>query len=93
MEIEVHVSEEALAEFQEEAAESTGKQEQSGKTSQTQNQGTVQSLFSIKASPTPSLLRKICKGYIRYVIGETPNVLGGSLGQIKRQHPVVHRYK
>ena len=93
IEIEVHVSEEELAEFPEEAAESTGKQEQSGKTSQTQNQGTVQSLFSIKASPTPSLLRKIRKGYIRYVIGETPNVLGGSLGQIKRQHPVVHRYK
>ena len=86
MEIEVHVSEEELAEFPEEAAESTGKQEQSGKTSQTQNQGTVQSLFSIRASPTPSLLRKIGKGYIRYIIRETPDVLGGSFSHTKQPH-------
>ena len=83
MEVEVHVSEEELAEFPEEATESTGTQEQSGKTSQVQNQGTVQSLLSIEAFPTLSLLRKICKGYTRYVIGETPDVLGGSFSQAR----------
>ena len=49
MEVEVHVSEEELAEFPEEATESTGTQEPSAKTSQVQNQGTVQSLLSIEA--------------------------------------------
>ena len=34
MEVEVHVSEEELAEFPEEGTESTGTQEQSSKTSQ-----------------------------------------------------------
>ena len=80
MEVEVHVSEEELAEFREEATESTGTQEQS---SQAQNQGNVQSLLSIEAFPTPSLLRKIRKGYTRYVIGETPDVLVGSFSQAR----------
>ena len=83
MEVEVHVSEEELAEFPEEATESAGTQEQSGKTSQVQNQGTVQSLLSIEAFPTPSLLRKIHKGYTRSVIGETPDVLEGSFSQAR----------
>ena len=88
MEVEVHVSEEELAEFPEEATESTGIQEQSGKTSQVQKQGTVQSLLSTEAFPTPSL-RKIHKGYTRYVIRETPDVLGGSFSQAKQPYPVV----
>ena len=83
MEVEIHVSEEELAEFPEEATESAGIQEQSGKTSQAQKPGTVQSLLSIEAFPTLSLLRKIHKGYTRYVIGETPDVLGGSFSQAK----------
>ena len=39
MEVEIHVSEEELAEFPEEATESTVKQSKSGKTLQTPNQG------------------------------------------------------
>ena len=96
MEVEIHVSEEELAEFPEEATESTestGIQEQSGKTSQAQKQGTVQSLLSIEAFPTPSLLKKIYKGYTRYIIGETPDVLGGSLSQAKGPYPVVPNSK
>ena len=89
MEVEIHVSEEELAEFPEEATESTGIQEQSGKTSQVQKQGTVQSLLSIEAFPTLCLLRKIHKGYTRYAIRETPDILGGSLSQAKRPYPVV----
>ena len=89
MEVEIHVSEEELAEFPEEATESTGIQEQSGKTSQAQKQGTVQSLLSIEAFPTLSLLRKIHKGYTRYVIREIPDVLGGSFSQAKRPYPLV----
>ena len=42
MEVEIHVSEEELAEFPEEATDSTGGQDQSGKTSQTPNQGIVE---------------------------------------------------
>ena len=38
MEVEIHVSEEELAEFPEEATDSTAEQSQSGKTSQTPNQ-------------------------------------------------------
>ena len=86
MEVEIHVPEEELAEFPEEATESTestGIQEQLGKTSQAQKPGTVQNLLSIEIFPTPSLLRKIHKGYTRYVIGETPKVLGGSFSQAK----------
>ena len=96
MEIEIHVSEEELAEFPEEATESTkstGIPEQSGKTSQAQKPGTVQSLLSIEAFPTPSLLRKIHKGYTRYVIGETPDIPGGSISQTKRPYPVVPNSK
>ena len=93
MEVEIHVSEEELAEFPEEATESTGIQEQSGKTSQAQKPGTAQSLLSIEVFPTPSLLRKIHKGYTRYVIGETPEVLGGSFSQAKRPYLVVPNSK
>ena len=77
MEVEIHVSEEELAEFPEEATESTVKQSQSGKTSQTPNQGIVQSLLFVRATPTSSLLR-IRKGYTRYVIRESPKSIGGS---------------
>ena len=93
MEVEIHVSEEELEEFPEEATESTGIQEQSGKTSHAQKPGTVQSLLSIEVFPTPSLLRKIHKGYTKYVIGETPKVLGGSFSQVKRPYPVVPNSK
>ena len=41
MEVEIHVSEEDLVEFPEEATDSTGGQGQSGKTSQTPDQGIV----------------------------------------------------
>ena len=75
MEVEIHVSEEELAEFPEEATDSTGGQSQSGKTSQ--------SLLFVRTSPTPSLLKKIKKGYTRYVIGESPRSLGGSISQYK----------
>ena len=83
MEVEIQVSEEELAEFPEEATDSTG--QQSGKTSQAPNQGTVQSLLLVRATPTLSLLRKIRKGYTRYVIRESPKSLGGSgsTGQYK----------
>ena len=47
MEVEIHVSEKELAEFPEEATDSTAEQSQSGKTSQTPNQGTVQSLLNL----------------------------------------------
>ena len=90
MEVEIHVSEEELAEFPEEATDSTGGQSQSGKTSQTPNQGIV--LF-VKTSPTPSLLKKIKKGYTRYVIGESPKSLGGSFSQYKRPDSLVSKYK
>ena len=83
MEVEIHVSEEELAEFPEEATDSTGGQGQSGKTSQTLNQGIVQSLLFVRTSPTPSLLKKIKKGYTRYIIGESPRSLGGSISQYK----------
>ena len=53
MEVEIHVSEEELAEFPEEATDSTGGQGQSGKTSQTPKQGIVQSLLFVRTSPTP----------------------------------------
>ena len=93
MEVEIHVSEEELAEFPEEVTESTGLQKQPGKTSQAQKQGTVQNLLSIEVFSTPSLLRKIHKGYTRYIIGETPEVLGGSFSQAKRPYPVVSNSK
>ena len=60
MEIAISVSEAELEEFpEEEAPESSGQQEQSGKTSPIQ--GTVKSLLSIDTSPTPELLEKIKK--------------------------------
>ena len=77
MEVEIHVSEEELAEFPEEAT-ATAEQSQSGKTSQTPNQGTVQSLLLVRATPTLSLLRRIRKGCTRYVIRESPKSSGGS---------------
>ena len=75
MEIVISVSEAELEEFpEEEAPESSGQQEQSGKTSPVQ--GTVKSLLSIDASPTPELLEKIKRGRIAYLLGCTPK--GGS---------------
>ena len=78
MEVEIHVSEEELAEFPEEATDSTAEQSQSGKTSQTPNQGTVQSLLLVRATPTPSLLRRIRKGCTRYMIRESSGGSGSS---------------
>ena len=67
MEIVISVSEAELEEFpEEEAPESSGKQEQSGKTSPIQ--GTVKSLLSIDTSPTPELLKKIKRGRIAYLL-------------------------
>ena len=94
MEVEIHVSEEELAEFPEEATDSTAEQSQSGKTSQTSNQGTVQSLLLVRATPTPSLLRRIRKG-TRYVIRESLKSSGGSgsSSQYKRPYSVVVKNK
>ena len=75
MEIVIPVSEAELEEFpEEEAPESSGQQEQSGKTSPVQ--GTIKSLLSINASPTPELLEKIKRGRIAYLLRRTPK--GGS---------------
>ena len=75
MEIVISVSEAELEEFpEEEAPGSSGQQEQSGKTSPVQ--GTVKSLLSIDASPTPELLEKIKRGRIAYLLRCTPE--GGS---------------
>ena len=75
MEIVISVSEAELEEFpEEEAPESSGQQEQSGKTLPVQ--GTVKSLLSIDASPTPELLEKIKRGRIAYLLRCTPE--GGS---------------
>ena len=87
MEVEIHVSEEELAEFPEEATDSTREQSQSGKTSQTPNQGTVQSLLLVRATPTLSLLRRIRKGCTRYVIKESPKPSGGSGSSSKNKRP------
>ena len=71
----ISVSEAELDEFpEEEAPETSEKQEQSGKTSPTQ--GTVKSLLSIDTSPTPELLEKIRQGRIAYLSRCTPE--GGS---------------
>ena len=71
MEIVISVSEAELEEFpEEEAPESSGQQEQSGKTSPIQ--GTVKSLLSINTSPTPELLEKIKRGRIAYLLRCTP---------------------
>ena len=75
MEIVISVSEAELEEFpEEEAPESSGQQEQSGKTSPIQ--GNVKSLLSINTSPTPELLEKIKRGRIAYLLRCTPE--GGS---------------
>ena len=77
MEIVISVSEAELEEFpEEEASESSGQQEQSGKASPIQ--GTVKSLLSINTSPTPELLEKIKRGKIAYLLRCTPE--GGSNG-------------
>ena len=71
MEIVISVSEAELEEFpEEEAPESSGQQEQYGKTLPVQ--GTVKSLLSIDASPTPELLVKIKRGRIAYLLRCTP---------------------
>ena len=95
MEVEIHVSEEELAEFPEEATDSTRDQNRSSKTSQTPDQGTVQSLLLVRATPTLNLLRKIRKGYARYVIRESPKSSGGSgsISQYKRPYSVVIKNK
>ena len=72
MELVIPVSEADLEEFpeEEEAPETSEKQEQSGKTSLTQ--GTVKSLLSIDTSPTPELLEKIRRGRIAYLLRRAP---------------------
>ena len=87
MEVEIHVSEEELAEFPEEATDSTAEQSQSGKTSQTPNQGTVQTLLLVRATPTLSLLRRIRKGCTRYMIRESPKPSGGSGSSSQNKQP------
>ena len=76
MEIVISASEAELEEFQEEeeAPESSGQQEQSGKTSPIP--GTVKSLLSIDTSRTPELLEKIKRGRIAHLLWCTPE--GGS---------------
>ena len=71
MEIVLSVSEAELEEFpEEETPESSGQQEQSGKTSHTQ--GTVKSLLYIDTSPTLELLEKIKKGQNSSFVKATP---------------------
>ena len=75
MEMVISVSEAELEEFpEEEALETSEKQEQSGKILPTQ--GTVKSLLSIDTSPTLELLEKIRRGRITYLSRCTPE--GGS---------------
>ena len=75
MEIVISVSEAELEEFpEEEAPESSGQQEQSGKTSPIH--GTVKSLLSINTSPTLELLEKIKRGKIAHLLRHT--LEGGS---------------
>ena len=70
MEIVISVSEAELEEFpEEEAPESSGQQEQSGKTMPIQ--GTVKNLLSINTSPTPELLEKIKGGRIAHLLWYT----------------------
>ena len=76
MEIVLSVSEAELEEFPEEAAESSGQQEQPRETSQTQ--GTVKSLLSVDLSPTADLLERLRRGEIFCLTGNTPE--GGSSG-------------
>ena len=82
MELVISVSEAELEEFpEEEAPETSEKQEQSGKTSLTQ--GTVKSLLSIDTSPTPELLEKIRRGRIAYLLRRTPE--GGSSQRLQNR--------
>ena len=83
MEVVLHVSEEELREFPEEASgleEATTPQEQSGKVSLTQ--GTVQDLFSLSTSPTSHLLDRIHRGQVRHLLGKSPK--GGSYNRDNR---------
>ena len=75
MEVVIFVSEAELEEFPEEVPESTELQEQSNTT--LQPQGTVKSLLSVDTSPTPELLDRICRGKIAYLLGKSPNSVGG----------------
>ena len=77
MEIDLFVSEKDLEEFPEEAPDSTGEQEQSSLTSQTQ--GTVKSILSVDTSPTPDLLDRIRKGEVAHIAGYCPSIIGGSI--------------
>ena len=89
MEIVISVSEAELEEFpEEEIPESSGQQEQSGKTSHIP--GTVKSLLSIDTSPTPDLLEKIKRGRIAHLIRHTPE--GGS-NQRLQTHKAAKRPK
>ena len=88
MEVEIHVSEEELKEFPEEASgleEATTSQEKGGKVSQTQ--GTVQDLFSLSTSPTSHLLDRIHRGQVSYLPGKSP-IPGGS-----GNRPKLFRYQ
>ena len=77
MEIELFVSEKELEEFPEEAADSSGTQEQSSLTSPSQD--TVKSLLSVDTSPTPELLDRTRKGKVAHIVGYTPSLKGGSI--------------
>ena len=89
MEIVISVSEAELEEFpEEEAPETSEKQEQSGKTSPTQ--GTVKSLLSIDTSPTPKLLERIQRGRIAYLSRCT---LEGGSSQGLQNHKAANRPK
>ena len=82
MEIELFVSEKELEEFPEEAADSSGTQEQFSTTSP--SQGTVKSLHSVDTSPTPELLDRIRKGKIAHIVGYTSSLKGGSIKGVSR---------
>ena len=82
MEIELFVSEKELEEFPEEAADSSGTQEQSNSTSP--SQGTIKSLLSVDTSPTPELLDRIRKGKVAHIVGYTPSLKGGYIKEILR---------
>ena len=89
MEKVISVSEAELEEFpEEEAPESSGQQEQSGKTSPIQ--GTVKSLLSIDMSPTPELLEKIKRGRVAYLLRCTPE---GGLNRGLQNYKVTKRPK
>ena len=97
MEVVLHVSEEELKEFPEEAPrleEATTSQEQSGKVSQTQ--GTVQDLLSLSTSPTSLLLDRIHKGQVRYLPGnllfQEDQAIGLSCSDTKQVSSDLERY-